>query len=297
MKNMTLNLAGHYPKFSSTAGNTIVEYALCGTAVLLVCIAGLQVVGGNFASWMDILKQDMSRGVQSTASAVASQEAQLAQATAEQPSFDGLVESVTPTADDAVAEAEAAAAPPQAAGANGNTETYANQIMEQAQQSLASGNLTQEEYNTIVNLANKGHAIGQMQGLLQGALNQSGGNFDSYNNSQLNFNGQSYTPAELQALLQSTSTDFGALKQQASVLSGVLYDPAMLETISTSGNAIQNNSVLSQQVNNDATSNAGSTAQQYEAGTLGELSSDTHNESATICTTGDHQDSGTNCSN
>lgn len=295
-RNITLHLAGHDPKASSSAGNAIVEYALCGATVLLVSIAGLQVVGGNFASWMKLLKQDMSQGVQSTASAVASQKAQFAQQGREQASFDGLVESAGAIAGDAVAKAESAAAPPQAVGANGNTETYAKKIMDQAKQSLASGNLTQEEYNIIVNLANKGHAIGQIQGLLQGALNQSGGNFDTYNNAQLNFNGKSYTPSELQALLQSNTTDFGSLKQQASALNGVLYDPAMLQTISDSGNAIQNNSVLSQQVNNDATANTGSIAQQYEAGTLGKLSDDTHGESGTICVTGNAQDSGTNCS-
>lgn len=288
MRLNVLNRFSRNRRITGFAGQTLVEYCICGGTVLLACVVGITLFSGNLGSWFELLKQDMKRNAQVTA-----------QATAEQQ------QSVSGSGTITEAQAEAALSAgedPQAegsdqvvsvSGANGGTvEAYVSDILGKAKQSLDAGNLTQDEYNVIMKMANKGHDIAAIQGLLEGAFNQSQGNSSAYANTSLSFNGQTYTPAQLNAILETNISDFSSLKAQASTQIGVLYDVNLLSTIDTSGAHIINNGFSSMQQNQTAASFI-----QYQNEGVAGGSASTHQESATVCTAGSYQDSGTQCSN
>jgi hypothetical protein len=142
----------------------------------------------------------------------------------------------------------------------------------------------------VARLANKGHDIAMIQGLLEYAYKQSNGNSSAYANSSLTFNGQSYTPSQLNSILKSNIADFSTLRSQASTQRGVLYNQALLGAINDSGGQIINNGYSSQQQNQTADSFI-----QYQNAGLGGGSADTHQESAVICTKGEHLDVNNQC--
>lgn len=271
------------------AGNTIVEYGLIGVSIVVVAIVGLQVTGGNLNDLFSQMKTDINHQVQATSTADAKH-------TSAKLAFQAATSALINTNPGALpnssgsANGSSAAPVTQTVGANGTTDTYAQNINDQAQQSLASGKITQEEYNQIVNLANKGHDIAMIQGLLENAFTNSKGDSNAYANSKLTFNGQSYTPAQMNALLQSNTSDFSNLKSQVAVLNGVLYDQALLSTVDSSGSKIINNGYATQQQNQSADSFI-----QYQSGSPTGGSNSTNQESATICTSGQHMDSNNHC--
>jgi|GEM_PF-2980496 len=285
-----MRLVSHQP-LTAAQGNTIIEYTLIGSLIVLVCIGGFQLIGGNFNSYMVGLKDDMLSHNKATANTKAAQQQQIANAQAQVQQQTQAMANGSQQLNSASGTAASSGATPQTVGANGNTNSYASDIMSNANQALASGSLTQDEYDLVVKLANKGHDIAMIQGLLEGAYKQSSGNSAAYANTNLTFNGQSYTPSQLNAVLESNIGDFGSLKTQASVLNGVLYNQSLLTSINDNGAKIINNGYSSQQQNQTADSFI-----QYQNEGLGGGSADTHGESAVICTNGQHVDSGQHCS-
>lgn len=275
---------------NAAQGNTILEYCLIGGLITMVCVGGFMMIGTNWNSYMLGVKQDMLGHKQAALSAQAkkSQVASAAQAQIQ------AQQQAAANGQAAAASASSAASNStvETVGANGHTGTYAQNILDQAKQALASGKLTQTEYDIVAKLANKGHDIASIQGLLENAFKQSNGNSSAYANTQLTFNGQNYTPAQLNAVLESNISDFGALRSQASVQNGVLYDQALLTSINDNGGKIINNGYSSQQQNQTADSFI-----QYQNGGLGADtgSSNTHQESAIICTNGQHVDANNHC--
>lgn len=282
---------GKHSRLKKVSGQALVEYCVCAGAVLLICVVGFQIFGGNLAGWFALLKEDMGKNTQHTVQAKAGQSVLVGSAGNAggqgQPSvMNNALSSIQN------AQAESAKETIDVAGSNGTTAAYATDILAKAKQSLDSGNLSQDEYDMVVKLANKGHDIAKIQGLLENAFSQSQGNSSAYANTALNFNGQTYTPSQLNSVLETSITDFSTLKSQASTLNGVLYDTTLLTTINDSGAQIINNGYSSKQQNQTADSFI-----QYQSGGATGGSTDTHQESAVICTNGDHQDSGTQCAN
>jgi hypothetical protein len=261
----------------ATQGNSIVEYTLIGCLVLLLCMGSFWLLSGNLNGKMQGLKQDMSSHSQAALSAKAQVAQQMANAQAQmQASMAGSVS----TNSGAV----------QTVGANGTTAAYAADILSNAKQGLDSGAITQAEYDMVVKLANKGHDIATIQGLLENAFTQSGGDSTAYAASNLTFNGQNYTPTQLNDILASNINDFSTMRQQASVLNGVLYDQALLNSINDAGGNIINSGNATEQQNQTAASFA-----QYQSSGTGVASTGTNQQSAIICTNGEHLDSGNHC--
>lgn len=283
---------GRHNRVNFFYGQTLVEYGICASVVLVVCIVAMQTMGGNLAEWLGLLKADMSKSVQKTAQVTTEQQAVIAAArgAVNAAGQSGVVDKALETMQGAQVEENNATIA--VSGSNGSqTEAYATGILSQAKQSLDAGKLSQDEYNVILKMANKGHEIAQLQSLLEGAFQQSQGNSAAYASSSLNFNGQTYTPTQLNAVLDSNVRDFSALRSQASTQTGVLYDENLLSTINESGGHIINNGYASKQQNATADSFI---QYQSEGGAGG--SAETHQESATVCTAGSYQDSGTQCS-
>lgn len=277
-------------------GVTILEYAMIGGTFIGLSMVGLNLVGVNLNSLFLLMNTDMNHKMQN-ASTIQAQHASAKlgfQTTASSQVKTGPAPNIPAAIPSLPLTASGSTAGPitQTVGANGTTETYAQNITDQAKQSLASGAITQAEYNVIVNLANKGHDIATIQGLLESAAANSSGNSANFANSSLTFNGQSYTPAQLNAVLASNLTDFTTLRSQASTLTGVLYDQSLLTTVNSSGSAIINNTFATQQQNSSAASYV-----QYQGAGLTDAtgSTSTNQQSATICTAGQHLDTSNHC--
>jgi hypothetical protein len=271
----------------AASGNTMLEYSLIGLSAL-VCIAGFSLIGSNWNSQLQQLKQDMLSHKQAAANTRAIQQAQMtqqAQIASSQAQIQQSLLTNTPSINSTGGNSTI-----ETVGANGSTAAYAADILTNAKKALDSGKLTQDEYNIVAKLANKGHDIAMLQGLLEDAFIQSKGNSSAYANSQFLLNGLSYTPAQLNTLLETTISDFSALRSQASVQNGVLYDPELLNSINDSGILIINNGYSTQQQNQTAASFI-----QYQNEGLGGGSAETHQQSAVICTEGKHLDSGNHC--
>lgn len=281
------------PEYRSNHGNTLLEYAVIGMLILVVSIGGIRLLGGNITSWMDSLKQNMDDTTKKSVSTQDVQQQQAAQMVAAQKAANAISSSnqAPPSLALTAASIPAPSKPIAVVGANGTTDSYANAILQSARDSLAKGSISQSEYNLIVQLANKGHDIATIQGLMQSAYTQSQGNAAAYAGTNLTFNGKSYTPAQLNDILTNNISDFSSLRKDASVLTGVLYDSQLLSTINDYGGKIINSGYAAQQQNQTAASFI-----QYQNEGIGVNAGDTHQQSATICTSGNNSDTGTHCS-
>lgn len=281
---------------SVQAGNTVAEYALIGTGTLVLLFGAFQLLGGDLNTIFGNLDNMMKHQSQVASSATAQHLAAKNSFSPAQPSqtqtgSNPPQNGPPPSSSSGTPQGSTQQGPiTQTVGANGTTETYAQNITNSAQQALADGSITQSEYNTIVALANKGHDIATVQGLLETAFTNSQGNSATYANTHLTFNGQTYTPDQLNSVLQTNVSQFGDLKQQAVVLNGVLYDQNLLTTINNSGTQIINNGFATQQQNQSSASFI-----QYQQTDPNTGSADTNQNSASICTAGQHLDSGNHC--
>ena len=61
------------------------------------------------------------------------------------------------------------------AGVSGTTQYMVGMLQTMAQQLKDSGSITEAQYSSLINLSNKGHDIGTVQGQLEGLMNQNGG--------------------------------------------------------------------------------------------------------------------------
>jgi hypothetical protein len=270
----------------SKAGQSLTEYSLIALAIAVVSITALMGMGKT----LNISFQDMLGHKQAPVAAVTApvQNPQLtstaqAQIQAQQQAATG---NQTTTGMQSAPNNSTVVT----VGANGTTESYAQDILTKAQQALASGQITPAEFDIVSQLANKGHEIALIQGLLENAFQQSNGNSTVYANTPLPFNGQIYTPAQLNAVLTTSTNEFSTLRTKASVLNGVLYDQALLVSINDNGGNIINNGYSSEQQNQTAASFI-----QYQTEGVTGGSTDTNQQSAIICTAGQHLDASNHC--
>jgi len=195
----------------------------------------------------------------------------------------------------------------------------ANQISDAAALLLQQGKITQSQFDILMQLANQGHEIAQIEGLIQNAIMASNGDLNLYNNLSIVFNGQTYTPAQLAGMIGiysrgpqdfTTSTvldtfsandphvepelsSFISLYNQA-VSSGALSDPIALSTINSASEQIASLGEVSEE-----------TSWQYGSGntpvdsanlTTIQAQTATTMDSGNICRVGSFQDNGVLCS-
>jgi len=266
----------------SRSGQSLTEYSLIALAIAVVSIAALRGMGSTLnISFQDMLghKQPAITAPVQNPELTSSTQAQIQ--AQEQATANNQTTGTETTANNSTVVT---------VGANGTTESYAQDILTKAQQALASGQITPAEFDMVSQLANKGHEIALIQGLLENAFQQSNGNSTVYANTPLPFNGQIYTPAQLNSILTTSINDFSTLRTKASVLNGVLYDQALLTSINDNGGNIINNGYSSEQQNQTAASFI-----QYQNEGVTGGSTDTNQQSAIICTTGQHLDASNHC--
>ncbi len=262
------------------------EYTLVGSLVVVAALVGLSSMGKMLNGTISGVKQDMtdkSQKAQSYKAAKAAREAAIAQM--KQKALEQQENQASLNSEDGSRAAIATV------GANGTTTALANDITSKAKQSLSSGEISQEEYDIIMRVANKGHEIAALQGMLSSAASKANGSAGSYDSMNITFNGKSYSPSELSQHLKTSVDDFQSLQIQAAQKERVMRALPLLSTLQESGGQILN-------MGWDSINNTQSSAKAVYASERAEEdghSTETHVESGKICNSGGHNDSGTNC--
>jgi len=293
-------------RLSASRGNTITEYALIGILVVVVCIVALQTLGSGLNSAMAMVRQNMkNHQLQASAALMAQKSA-----------ASGLAgQSGQLTAAQQALLQESLAQKLQTTGANGATEILADQLAATAALLLAQGQITQSQYDILMQLANQGHKMAQIESLVAQAVQMANGDPTAYANMTFTIDGQTYTANQLTDMLGykgptpyyftgnstldpavASSADpelatFLSLYNQA-LSSGALSNPLALSTVSSAASQI---AMLGEMTESVSPEIANGTAATSASITALEASQASQMNSSQICTAGNFQDNGVLC--
>lgn len=309
-------------------GASLMEYLLIGGLLIPVSIVAMMLFGHQFQGWLSGLKADMSHspGSQAAIAAVTNQPA-AGSATGSQTTVsinDNIVKTVVQnkTVSQDLKNIVVTS------GANGATNYLASQMETTAQKLLQQGKITQEQANTLTQLSNKGHQIAEIQALIEQAAADAGSDWTKFSETQITYQGNTYTPNQLSHLASSDLNHWTDINQDSATFmqsatnagngsvfqdfvdlynqaSATITDPAAKNTINTLSSNILFISV-SVEANTDPTgSNTGNDPSKIETAVATDtsqfnaasetISGATNTNSAGICTTGGSQDTGTAC--
>jgi polyhydroxyalkanoate synthesis regulator phasin len=180
-----------------STGNTLSEYGLVGSLILLICIAGFLTAGSNLNAIFGALKQDMAahREIAESQAAITTAAALKATSTSGATPLPRIMGDLS--AEDMALLGQDLSNKLQTTGANGTTQLLATQLELLAKQMLEQGKISQAESDAILRLANQGHRFAHMEGLIEDAIRMSNGNMDTLRQSTVNMDGQSYLIGDL----------------------------------------------------------------------------------------------------
>lgn len=200
----------------------------------------------------------------------------------------------------------------QTMGANGTTSLLAFRMESTILELLAQKKIGPEQANLLLQLANKGHQIAEIEALIEDAAKQSQSDPGSFTGKSLNYQGTDYLPWEIGILIGwryiktpeyiaddplnppeppgTVMDEFLQLYHQ-SIETGVLDDPYVRTLITGFASQIAYLGEVTETYTCD-TKNGIITADQMETSMLSTAS---HFNSAGICTTGSKTDIGTFC--
>jgi hypothetical protein len=92
-------------------------------------------------------------------------------------------------------------------GANGTTELLANTMKELAQKLKDAGKIDATQYQTLVDLANRGHDLGRLQGQLEDLLKEPNFSVDGFIQKKVNYKGQSLSTERFSAIQGGNRVD------------------------------------------------------------------------------------------
>lgn len=196
-------------------------------------------------------------------------------------------------------------------GTNGTTAILADQIRAVADQLQLAGELTPEQYNSLIALANQGHRLGSIMGLMEQAA-ASARNNDEFDDTRVFFEGRYTTIEKLEDGLGYDRAGYGEMPTdplsmswepdkdiksfikayQLAANNGALADPLTKSIIQELASEI---AMITAAMDNAQWASSEGDIQPV---TLLDsvASSITHTDSAGICVTGKAQDSGIQCS-
>ncbi|MCE3236663.1 MAG: hypothetical protein K0Q50_2854 [Vampirovibrio sp.] len=131
----------------------------------------------------------------------------------------------------------------QTAGVNGTTELLANSLVTLANKLMEEGSIDGSAYNSIVDLANQGHALAQIEAAVETAAKAAGnGGGSAFDRTKATLNGKSYSGPDLVIMLNSDSPDIKVFRDlQSKVLNDAsIQDPALKSVLSQLSNNILN---------------------------------------------------------
>lgn len=310
-------------------GAGLAEYVLIGTLCLLVSMGLIFAVGKNLTYALRGLRADMGK---SASSAEVAQAVSYSQATAASANIlqsqgsksgngkgnglgykldNGMVIDMTGYPIDLKQSL-------QTSGANGTSKLLADTLQNVALQLAAKGQISQAQANALLALANKGHTMADIEQVIENAV---GGN---QLNQPVSYGGKTFDDMEVlsdqvgvvgsvdnnsEKLGPALAQFYDAYDQAKS--SGALNDPAVDQLIGSLVNQISHIGYGIEDSYEKVMDGRTTTAQQLAADTYQEAqqgnalvgggletldpASITHQDSATICTTGGGSDSGTSC--
>lgn len=170
-------------------GVSLAEYTLIGTLVLLVTVGAFIMAGNNLDTILQDLKGDMVAKIDSAkafeASANTTNTNTTATSTTGATVYTGL-DSLMPMSQFVATS-----------GANGSTTLLANAIEITAEQALTTGQLTEGQYRTLIDLANEGHRIAEALRLIEEAFSYAAINGGNPYDAKVYFEGQTTTAVNL----------------------------------------------------------------------------------------------------
>lgn len=289
---------------ASSRGNTLAEYVFIGGTMVLVAIAGLMLLSSSINKAMAMLRDDMKTHQQAVIASLEAQRGGLS-AVAGQLNYDEL---------DILGQDLKTKL--QTTGANGSTNVLANQIEKAAALMLANGTIDEAQYDILMKLANQGHKMAEIQGLISDAMSYTNGDVAAFNSMKFTLDGQNYTANELAKMIGfdgpspvdfasadilgsplggttgSAVSGFLDLYNQA-VASGALSDPALKATVDSASTQIASLGELTEDITWNVQNN-GMPMDDANITTLTNTSS-TQMNSSKICTAGQFQDNGVLC--
>lgn len=200
------------------------------------------------------------------------------------------------------------------AGANGATEMLANTIKTVADQALAAGEITESQYNVLIELANQGHYLGDIAGAVEEAAKISTNGTD-FHGQPLVINGQEFTMAQLSKQIGYANYDlFNAQAPPNPLIANEPANPALQKFIDLYNTAKTNGALSDPAISSlvyAAASNITIIHQSmnetrhdlhHEAIAVGDFTNSmvsgiTHANSVNICAAGNGTDSGIYCAN
>jgi hypothetical protein len=305
-------------------GGTIVEYLLPAGLVVMACLTGFSIIGGGLDGWLGRFKGEMSQTVSSaqTAELAQQQAAAAAAAAAAMPGAKGggAASGAAYDLTDPSKVQEAL----QAVGANGTTSEILASMEKWIQDQLASGDLTEDQANSLTKLANAGHELANAEKSLEDAV-LSG-------QSTLTYNGKTYNVTDFSNQLgMDTGIGMTGVPNMDPSTAMPLTQPFMAAYQDAVSGGLMNNAGAADVVNNlskqvvsisdllkwnaNSAVTGGKSVDQYKtdlyngylytAQTVGvtpvipsspnTASDATHTDSSGICTTGKGSDSGRKC--
>lgn len=186
-----------------SAGLSVAEYAIAGVTVALTVALGLSMLGSNLNQGFAKVKQDMANRIQ-LAHMGQNYQAQLrSEYLANQGSNGSGSGSITAPA---ILDESSYLQAIQTTGGNGTTAILAQQIYALAQQLQQQGDITPGQANILIKLAEQGYRMAGMQKIIENAANAAGTNWSAYDNTQINFEGNTYSPADFAKQFAWTGT-------------------------------------------------------------------------------------------
>ena len=275
-------------------GQSLVEYTLCAALVIGVSISGLLLLRENLSSlFVNMVRKPDSKttlAVGKTPTQTQSlvlQAGKTAQKVAQALQENASSPDLAPDAQTVVVTA----------GGNGDTKAAADYVESLVRQAIANGELSPENADFDLKLANKGHEIANIQALLEQARSSANGNLSQYQNMLLSFGGQSYTPITLGNHLNDVISEYNDMRllmmNDSKGLSKTLTEAVVREAtlkIRKAGEATHNIAVT-----NSKAMAIG--AAEHKGGEQSGITyaAETHQNSAIVCNAGEHVDQNNQC--
>jgi len=262
-------------------GQSITEYGMVGALVIVISIGALTLFGKNLTGVFGTLSSKTN-----DPSLVSVKPNLLAAPPISGPTT--LNNSPLPTAISTPISVQATTQPLQTAGVNGETDQYSQNILKAAQQALAAGTINQSQYDIMLQMANQGHEIAIMEGLLQKSYQHP--NQEGFYGTFVTYNGEPYTPAVFSRMLNDANNTLQLLHTQL-----LSTNPAAADVVNTVTDATVNIEKIAAS-HTQAMDNADSATIEQLLGN-NNASTVTNQKSASICAAGQHLDVNNHCVN
>jgi len=278
-------------RVTAKRGQSITEYGLIGVLIIVVSIGAITLFGKNLTGVFN--KVSNKADSQSIMSFIQPKSGAEASGSGSTPGLNGSPGGMASNGA-AAGQTSNQQNITQTAGVNGGTEKASQDLIKIAQQTLAAGQIDQNQADLFMQVANQGHEMAVMESLMQNAYHQANGDKSTYDATPITYNGQTYTPAQITSQLSDASDNLAVLTGRlGSALKGAPNVMTLMTTVTQASNTIHN--IAATHIS--APGNLGGITLDEVYGSTSNAATATNQNSATICTAGQHLDVNNQCVN